>query len=130
VAYIATTGEMIIQPDGIPIGIFDIRSAKSIFTGDTIFPPHELLPSLDTASRKTWGTQPVNALNRDFSVGVIAPSGLSLAYVLDDLTLTASGGFGTPTLVPDLVYIVPEPSTLILWGMAFLVHVGRRQSPW
>jgi hypothetical protein len=78
VAYIATTGEMIVQPDGIPIGLFDIRSDTEIFTANAVFPPQELLPNIDTASRKIWVTQPANALTDDFSLGIIAPSGLSL----------------------------------------------------
>jgi hypothetical protein len=117
VAYIASTGEITIQPDGKSIGLFDIRSDAGIFTGDAIYPPNELLPNIDTASRKIWVTQPINALTMDFSLGRISSPGLSLAFLLSDLRLIANSGFGTATLIPDLVYTIPEPATVTLFAI-------------
>jgi hypothetical protein len=124
VAYIAASGEITIQPDGVPIGLFDIRSDAGIFTADAIFPPNELLPNIDTASRKIWVTQPINALTMNFSLGRISPPGLSLAFLLSDLRLIANSGHGTVTLIPDLVYTIPEPTSGILFALAIACFVA------
>jgi hypothetical protein len=47
---------------------------------------------------------PAAALSSDFDLGIIAPAGLTKSFLLDDLTLTGSGGLGTPNRAFDLVH--------------------------
>jgi hypothetical protein len=108
VYYVTATGEFGIQPDGVPIGIFEIRSESGIFTADAVFPPGTLF-DINTATRKGWAALGVNAIRQDFSLGVIATSGLSTEFLLHDLTLAGPGSLEGPRI--DLV-IVPEPATI------------------
>jgi hypothetical protein len=126
VAYFQTAGEMIIQPDGVPIGSFYIQSASGIFVASSNFPPHGLGANIDTASEKAWTTLSVNAFTEDFSLGAIAPPGLPLAHVLEDFSIVGSSGFGTGTLIFDLVYVIPEPATCTLCGLLMLGLFVRR----
>jgi hypothetical protein len=126
VEYIAANGEMIIRPDGVPIGVFDFQSANGIFIANAIFPPQGLVPVIDTATQKGWGTLPVNAITVDFSLGLVARSGLSLDYVLEDFSFVGNSGFGTGTLILDLVYTIPEPATMAFWGPGLVALVSFR----
>jgi hypothetical protein len=103
IEYDPTTGAVTIQPDGNPVGLFDIRSASSILTGSATFPPGGIL-AVNTAEQKSWITSAANTITQNFSLGVIAPPGLALDFLLNDLTLVGSGGFGTPNVNLDLVY--------------------------
>jgi hypothetical protein len=125
VAYIATSGEMIIQPDSEPTGLFDIQSASGIFMGNAILPPRGLGLDVNTANRISWAALTDNAFLMDFSLGRIAPAGLTQVFLLNDLTITFSGGFGTPHVIPDLVYTIPEPATPVLWGIALIALIRR-----
>jgi hypothetical protein len=125
--YVSTTGEIVLKPDGSPIGLFELQSASSIFINEATFPPQELIPNVDTADRKRWVTQPITGVSADFSLGSIAPAGLTLSFLLNDLTLQAGGGFGTGTHDADLVYVIPEPSTTALSTSALLILICRRR---
>jgi serralysin len=106
IQYDARTGEFTIEPDGTPVGLFDIRSASGIFNATAVtFPNPGLGLNVDTASRKFWAALPAQAVNSDFSLGVIADPGLQQAFLLNDLTLTVSNGFGTANHLADLVYV-------------------------
>jgi serralysin len=106
IEYDAKTGEFTIQPDGTPVGLFDIQSASAIFNATAITLPNQGLGlSVDTATRKSWAALPAQAVNSDFSLGFIAAPGLQQAFLLNDLTLVGSGGFGAPSRSFDLVYI-------------------------
>jgi hypothetical protein len=124
IAYVAVTGEMIIQPDLEPIGLFDIVSASGIFMANATLPPRGLGLDVNTANRISWAALRDNALISNFSLGMVGPSGLSQAFLLNDLTLTGSGGFGTPTLILDLVYTIPEPPTVALSSSAVILLLG------
>lgn len=127
VAYVVSTGEMIIVPDSVPIGVFDFQSAAGIFLANANFPPLGLIPVIDTPSEKGWGTQSINAFSTNFSLGPIAPTGLSLSFVLGDFSLNGNSGFGTPTLTFDLIYLIPEPGTLGIFccGGALMIALYR-----
>jgi hypothetical protein len=107
VAYIAATGEMTIQPDREPVGLFQILSASGVFTGNAILPPASLGFDINTNNEKAWAVLAQNSFVEDFSLGVIAPSGLTLDFLLNDFTMVGSGGFGTATFIFDLVYYAP-----------------------
>jgi hypothetical protein len=126
VAYVAFSGEMIVQPYQIPIGLFNLHSANGIFNANASFPPLGLVPVIDTATRKGWGTLPENALRNNWSLGRIAPSGLSQAYVRGDFTFGENSGFGTPTLDLDLVYVIPEPTSIALFTLAITSFCASR----
>jgi hypothetical protein len=126
VAYISTSGEMVIQPDGMTIGAFNIESASGNFINNAMFPPHGLIPMMDTATRKAWLTLPQNALIGDFSLGAIALPRMSQTAALSDFSFNGSGGFGTGTLIFDLVYVIPEPATCTHCGLLMLGLLVRR----
>jgi hypothetical protein len=107
-AYVAATGEIIIQPDREPIGLFQILSASGIFTANATLPPSPLEIEANTTHEKAWLTFHTSALIEDFSLGVIAPSGLANDFALNDFTINGSGGFGTATLLLDFVYYGPS----------------------
>jgi hypothetical protein len=107
VAYVAATGEMIIQPDREPIGLFQLLSASEFFIANANIPPGGLGFDVNSNREKAWAALPAQALIGDFSLGVIAPAGRSNDFLLNDLTLTGSGGFGTATLLLDFVYYGP-----------------------
>jgi hypothetical protein len=125
-AYFTDTGEMVVQPDGVFVGLFDIVSASGIFTADANLPANALV-TINTQSRKSWSALNSFAFDTDFSLGLISPPGLSLDFLLNDLTVFASGGFGTPTRDLDLVYTIPEPATAALGGLSLFVLVGSRR---
>jgi hypothetical protein len=109
VRYDATTGEFAIQPDGSPVGLFHIESASGIFTKTATFPPGGLGFDTNTATEKAWAALPASAFHANFSLSVIASPGLQHAFLLNDLTMLASGGFGTPHDFVDLVYVNTGP---------------------
>jgi hypothetical protein len=106
ISYDSATGAFGIQPDGQPVGLFDIRSATSIFNSTpATLPPGGLGLDVNTAARKSWAALPAAAINADFNLGNIAATGLTKAFLLGDLTLVGSGGFGTNNRDLDLVYV-------------------------
>jgi hypothetical protein len=104
IVYDATSGVFSILPDGHSVGLFDIQSASGIFTASAMFPPAGLGFEVDTATRKSWAALPAAAFSGNFSLGLIAAPGLTKSFLLNDLTLTGSGGFSTPNRALDLVY--------------------------
>jgi hypothetical protein len=103
ISYDVSTGEIVIQPDGQPVGLFDIQSASGIFIADARLPPGGLGLDVNTANRKSWAALQPSAFLADFSLGAIAPPGLTNNFLLNDLTLTGSGGFGTENRALDLL---------------------------
>lgn len=104
VEYDPVTGAFVVQPDGNSVGLFDIQSAAGIFTGSAMFPPGTVV-SVNSAAQKSWLGGMGSAFTANFSLGVIAAPGLSRDFLLNDLTLVGSGGFGTPNVDLDLVYV-------------------------
>jgi MYXO-CTERM domain-containing protein len=127
--YVAPTGEFGIQSDGFPVGLFDIVSASGIFTADAVLPPDPLFTT-NTQFRKSWSALPANTFITDLSLGFIATPGLTLDFLLNDLTILVGGGFGTPHFLGDVVYTIPEPATAAFGalGLLFLGGFRRRRS--
>jgi hypothetical protein len=71
---------------------------------------------VDEPHRKSWAGYQSDAFSTDHALGVIAPPGLTLQFLLGDLTVMGSGGFGTPNRNIDLVYpgamVVPPPTAM------------------
>jgi hypothetical protein len=106
VAYDSATGVFSIQPDSQPVGLFDIMSASGIFNATpATMPPGSLGFDVNSATRKSWAALSVSAINANHSLGAIAAPGLTQAFLLGDLTVTMSGGFGTNNRDGDLVYV-------------------------
>lgn len=106
IAYDSSNGNFTLQTDGLSIGLYDIKSATSIFNATASPPPNAGLGlNVDTASRKSWAALAPQAINTNYNLGNIAAPGLTKAFLLGDLTITTSGGFGTANVNGDLVYI-------------------------
>jgi hypothetical protein len=108
--YNGATGEWGIQPDGLPVGLFDIDArgmATDIFTAAATLPAGGLFQTNDP-DRKSWAALPANAILgtvASYSLGVISAAGIPKADLLAGLTLFSSGGFGSPNIDADLVCI-------------------------
>jgi serralysin len=101
VEYDPMTGVITIEPDGHPVGLFNIQSTTGIFSGSATFPPGGLV-AVNSTTEKSWlGLVP---FFNDHTLGAIAPAGLPLDFLLSDLTLVGSGGLGAPNVTFDLVY--------------------------
>jgi hypothetical protein len=89
--YDANSGEMRIQPDGMPVGLFDIQSTAGIFVFIGQYPPGGCgncpEPGTWTANRRAWAALPASAISSDFSFGTMANAGLLKPFLLSDLTL-------------------------------------------
>src|SRR5262245_26140994 len=80
-SYNATTGEMRIQPDQMPVGLFHILSASGILTGNATFPPGgSCLLELCGPHEIAWAALPASAIGSDFSLGMVANPGLTLPF--------------------------------------------------
>jgi hypothetical protein len=104
-AYDPATGGFTIQADGQSVGLYDLQSASGIFTANANVPPGGLGLDVNTASRKSWAALQPAALTTDWNLGVIAATGLTKAFLLEDLSGQVSGGFGTPNRPADLVVL-------------------------
>lgn len=127
ITYNTATGEMAIDSNGTNgVNTFIIRSASGILNGAE--------PTLPGSSFFTTNTNfeisqnffsPTLPANTVFSLGNVAQTGLSEAFLLNDLTL--QGGLsGNPNFLFDLQF-VPEPSSALLLGLGTLALAGRRQ---
>jgi serralysin len=105
IQYDARTGAFTIQPDTQPVGLFQIESASGIFNAPANLPPGGLGFDVNTATEKSWAGLQFSAFLSNFSLGVIAAPGLQPDFLLNDLTLVGSGGFGTNNRPFDLVYV-------------------------
>ena len=115
--YDSRSGEVVVDPDGEPVGAFQIRSESGIFVGQDAQLPAGLFPS-DTDNEIGIGN--INAPTTDIiPLGLVAPPSLPLDFLLQDITTArGSGGLGTPNREFGLVYIVPEPVSVTLLGLA------------
>jgi hypothetical protein len=105
-AYDSATGNFTLQTDGVSVGLYDLQSASSIFNATLAPPPNPGLGlNVDTAARKSWAALSAQAITANHNLGNIAASGLTKAFLLGDLTITTSGGFGTANVIGDLVYL-------------------------
>lgn len=104
IQYDAATGNFTLQPDSQAVGLFQILSASGIFSSNATLPPGGLGFDVNSATEKSWAALPASAVNADFNLGNIAAANLTQAFLLGDLTLVGSGGFGTANRDFDLVY--------------------------
>jgi hypothetical protein len=105
VVYDSATGNFTLQPDGQAVGLFWIRSATSIFSGMATLPGGGLGFDVNAANEKAWAALPANAVSANFNLSNIAAPGLTQDFLLGDLTIDVSGGFGTDNRLGDLVYL-------------------------
>lgn len=104
-AYDPANGNFTLQADSQAIGLFQIVSASSIFTGSATLPAGGLGLDVNTASEKSWAALPAAAVATTHNLGNIAAPGLTQAFLLGDLTIVGSGGLGTANREFDLVYL-------------------------
>ena len=126
VSYDATTGGVRVDAES-PITSFQVESAAGIFTGE---PAHGLAGPFDVDTnakifKATFGDQ-----FSELDFGLVAPTGLSESFLLDDLSAAGSFAAGG-TFAGDQVELnyVPEPSTwmLCLLGVVGLAGYGWRR---
>jgi hypothetical protein len=127
VLYNPTTGEFTLHPDGV-VGIdsFKIDSASGIFTEDPPVFPGASVFTTDTdirISRNFFAP----ALSGAHNLGAVAPTGLTEAFLMGDLTMLM-GISGMPNIVPQLT-VVAEPTTcaLALAATALAILAARRR---
>jgi hypothetical protein len=97
------TGEIIVYPEGNPVGLIQMSSASGIFIADARFPSPGLF-TVDRPNEKGWTVFSQDAFSFNLNLGSIVPSGISGSFLLSDLTLTGARGFGTDSRDLDLVY--------------------------
>jgi hypothetical protein len=105
IGYDSATGAFSIRPDGQPVGLIQILSASSIFNATNATFPTAGLFTANSAMEKGWADLPTGAVSTNFNLGNIAAPGLTSAFLLNDLTIELSGGFGTDPLPGNLVYL-------------------------
>ncbi len=130
-AYDFATGEFAVQVDGNAIGLIQVLSESSIFTGsDAVFPAGGLFTT-DADNELGWAA--LSGQNADFSLGIVAAPGIPSATLLQDLTILFSGGFGTANFNGDLVVLnestgmIPEPTTALLAALGLCGFAARRR---
>jgi hypothetical protein len=52
--YDPATGEIGVEPDGLPVGLFDIKSASGLFTASALLPSGGLEFDVNGPERKSW----------------------------------------------------------------------------
>jgi hypothetical protein len=105
-AYDRPTGAWTIHADGQPVGLFQIQSASGIFTNSAAATlPAGALFETKAANEIGWAALPVSAIpgTGTHNLGVISATNLEQAFLLNDLTLLSSGGFGTDNRSLDLI---------------------------
>lgn len=116
-------------PDGVPIGLFDILSAVPIFNATPANLPPGGLFTTDNTTEKAWASLGGSStFTTELNLGFIGPKDLSQAFLNQHLTITYSGGFGTPNVSGDVYGGViiegPEPTTLSMLGSAMVGGLG------
>lgn len=107
-AYNPTTGEVTVQTDGNDVGLLRLSSASGAFAGGATLPTGSFGTDTSDLVGVVTNTGDGTVLSGDVSLGNILPAGLTEAFLLNDLELNWSGGFGTPNELADLVIDVPS----------------------
>lgn len=124
-SYDSETGSFSILPDGNTIGLLELKSESGIFTGsDAVLPGNSLFT--EDLDNSIGFAQLAGDVTDILNLGPIASPGLEFGFLLQDLTITFSGGFGTPNVEGDLIGI-PEPTTFALLGLALVGFAGLRR---
>jgi hypothetical protein len=124
IVYNAGTGEVAVDaPAGTQLTSINIDSAGRIFTGS---PAANLGGSFDNDSDGNIFKATFGSSFGSLSFGNVAQAGLARDFVANDLTVVGSlaGGGGLGNV--DLIYI-PEPSTILLFGLGVLCLWGARR---
>ncbi|TWT47697.1 hypothetical protein [Botrimarina hoheduenensis] len=105
VRYDPLTGEIALFPDTNDIGLVRLSSASGVFTGSAaVLPSGSFQTDTDTLIGVVTNTGGGSILSGGgISLGPIAAPGLDLSFLLQDLELNWSGGFGTPNQAADLI---------------------------
>jgi hypothetical protein len=115
--YNATTGELSVNaPASKQLTSINIDSAAGVFTGAAA---QNLGGSFDNDSDANIFKATFGSSFGSLTFGNVAQPGLSQQFVLGDLTVVGSLAGGGALGEVDLVY-VPEPSTIVLFGLALL----------
>ncbi len=111
VVYNPATGEVSVDsPAGTELTSINIDSAAAIFSGE---PAQNLGGSFDNDADNNIFKATFGSSFGSLSFGTIAQSGLSQAFVINDLTVIGSLAGGGDLGQVDLVY-VPEPAAIVL----------------
>jgi hypothetical protein len=127
VVYEVDTGVWTVSPEGTPVGLFDILSDVPIFNATPANLPSGALFTTNTTTEKAWASLGgSSAFTTDFNLGSISAQFLPQAFLNQHLTITYSGGFGTPNVNGDLFDTAgsPEPTTLTMLGLAIVGGLG------
>ena len=124
--YDAATGELFVDaPFGTELTSVRIASALAILTGDPA--DHLMLPpaGFDIDEDGVIFKSTLGSSFNSLSFGKVSQAGLSQAFLLNDLDVTGSLDGGGDLGAVDLLYVVPEPSTVLLalLGVSFLTLV-------
>jgi hypothetical protein len=106
IAYDRPTGVWSIQADGQSVGLIQLLSASGVFTNAAaVTLPGGALFDAKTANEIGWAALETSALpgTATHSLGAISATNLDQAFLLNDLTMIGSGGFGTSNRDFDLV---------------------------
>ena len=126
IGYNATTGEVWVDaPAGTELTSVNIDSAAGVFTGDAA---QNLGGSFDNDADNNIFKATFGSSFGTLSFGNVAAAGLSQEFVLGDLTVVGSLAGGGDLGAVDLIY-VPEPSTVALMCLGFLLLVGSNSGP-
>ena len=127
------TGAVSVEPDGVPVGLFDILSDTPIFNATPAALPAGGLFTTDNTTEKAWASLGGSAaFTTELNLGLVAipatigqTKAAAEAYLMQHLTITYSGGFGTPNVNGDVTVVpVPEPMTLSMLGLASIGGLG------
>jgi hypothetical protein len=128
VIYNANSGELALDiPEGhCGFTSMNIESETGIFTGQ---PALNVDGPFDVDADHIIFKAVFGGSFHSLSFGAVAQAGLPEMLVLDDLTAIGSGEGGCdPFFPPDLIYVpVPEPNTLVLLSVGFILAPTRRQ---
>lgn len=121
IVYNPATGAFgVSAPEGVGLTSINIESAGAIFTGG---PAENLSGDFDIFKQDTIFKATFGSDFGTLSFGQVATTGLTEAFLLDDLTVDGSlatgGGLGNV----DLIY-VPEPSSCVLLGLGLMSLIG------
>jgi hypothetical protein len=106
-AYDRPTGAWTLEADGLPICLFQIDSASGIFTNAAAatLPPGGIGFDVKSPNQVAWAALQASAIpgTGTHNLGMISATNLEQSFLLNDLTLLVSGGFGTDNRSLDLI---------------------------